>query len=39
MGNVDKVSVDIEVTLSLDTYSKTYNIPLTINKAGRKRVR
>ena len=37
MGNVDKVSVDIEVTLSLDTYSKTYNIPLTINKAGRKK--
>lgn len=37
IGNVDKVSVDIEVTLSLDTYSKTYNIPLTINKAGRKK--
>ncbi len=37
MGNVDKVSVDIEVTLSLDTYSKTYNIPLAINKAGRKK--
>lgn len=37
IDNVDKVSVDIEVTLSLDTYSKTYEISLILNKSGRKK--